>query len=66
LNCTPKVEHISNDVRCNIYVQIHKDVFLLVLTTTFSWGAIKFYLLAWGIGIVMVCSLTYQNFKLEI
>ena len=40
-----------------------QDIFSLVLTTTFSWGAIKFYLLAWGVGIVMVCSMTYQNFK---
>ena len=43
-----------------------QDILLLVLATTFSWGAIKFYLLVWGVGILMVCSMTYQNFKKEI
>ena len=38
----------------------------IFLKTIFSWGAIKFYLLAWGVGILMVCSVTYQNFKTEI
>ena len=42
------------------------DIILIVFKTTFSWSAIKFYLLAWSVGIVMVCSLTYQNFKPEI
>lgn len=41
-------------------------VFRVFVKTIFSWHAIKFYLLAWGVGIVMVCSLTYQNFKPEI
>lgn len=41
-------------------------IFRIYLEAIFSWGAIKFYLLAWGVGIVMVCSLTYQNFKPDI
>ena len=41
-------------------------IFEIYLETMFSWGAIRFYLLAWGVGIVMVISLTYRNFKPEI
>lgn len=41
-------------------------VFRVFLKTIFSWSAIKFYLLAWGVGIVMICSLTYKKFKPEI
>ena len=41
-------------------------IYSIFLKSIFSWAAIKFYLLAWGVGIVMVGSLTYQNFKPEI
>lgn len=38
-------------------------VLRVYVETIFSWSAVKLYLLAWGVGIVIVCSLTYQNFK---
>jgi hypothetical protein len=42
------------------------EVMAVVFEITFSWAAMKFYLLAWGVGIVMVFSMAYQNLKPEI
>lgn len=39
------------------------EVIAIVFGITFSWEAIKFYLLAWGVGLVMVCTMAYQEFK---
>lgn len=39
------------------------DLLWLALSGLFSWQMIKFYLLAWGFGLLMVCSMAYSEFK---
>jgi hypothetical protein len=42
------------------------EIMVAIFEISFSWAAIKFYLLAWGVGILMVCYMTYGQFKLSI
>jgi len=41
-------------------------IFRAFAGAVFSWNAAKFYLLGWGVGVIMVLWMTYQNFKPEI